>query len=238
MPATKFDKESIKETIVGKVQRYNGRTIEEATPQQIYRAVASTVRDQIMQKAIVSREERKRSKGKRLYYLSVEFLMGRSMYCNMLNLLSTKEYTEALSELGIDIQDVLKEEPEPGLGNGGLGRLAACFLDSLSSLNLPAMGCTIRYEYGLFRQKIVDGQQVELPDSWLDNGNALENAVMEDTCEVHFGGHVEEIEINGVKKYVTRDYYTVEAVPYDMPIVGYDAVTVTALRMGSARSPK
>ena len=144
MPATKFDKESIKETIVSKVMRYNGRSIEEATPQQIYRAVASTVRDQIMQKAIVSREARKRSKGKRLYYLSVEFLMGRSMYCNMLNLLSTKEYTEALRELGIDIQDVLKEEPEPGLGNGGLGRLAACFLDSLSSLNLPAMGCTIR----------------------------------------------------------------------------------------------
>ena len=238
MPATKFDKESIKETIVGKVQRYNGRTIEEATPQQIYRAVASTVRDQIMQKAIVSREVRKRSKGKRLYYLSVEFLMGRSMYCNMLNLLSTKEYTEALQELGIDIQDVLKEEPEPGLGNGGLGRLAACFMDSLSSLNLPAMGCTIRYEYGLFRQKIVDGQQVELPDSWLDNGNVWENAVMEDTCEVHFGGRVEEIEINGKKRYVTRDYYTVEAVPYDMPIVGYDAVTVNKLRMWSARSPK
>ena len=238
MPATKFDKESIKENIVGKVQRYYGRTIEEATPQQVYRAVASTVRDQIMQKAIVSREERKRSKGKRLYYLSIEFLMGRSMYCNMLNLLSTKEYTDALSELGIDIKDVLKEEPEPGLGNGGLGRLAACFMDSLSSLNLPAMGCTIRYEYGLFRQKIVDGQQVEMPDSWLDNGNVWENAVMEDTCEVHFGGHVEEIEINGIKKYVTKDYYTVEAVPYDMPIVGYDAVTVNKLRMWSARSPK
>ena len=160
MPATKFDKESIKETIVGKVQRYNGLPIEEASKAQIYRAVASTVRDQIMQKMIASREAWKKQKGKSLYYLSVEFLMGRSMYCNMLNLLSTKEYTEALAELGIDIQDILKEEPEPGLGNGGLGRLAACFLDSLSSLDLPAMGCTIRYEYGLFRQKIVDGQQV------------------------------------------------------------------------------
>ncbi len=238
MPTTKFDKESIKNSIVGKVQRYNGRTIEEATKQQIYRAVASTVRDQIMQKYIVSREERKRSKQRRLYYLSVEYLMGRSMYCNMLNLVSTKEYTEALKELGIDIRDVLKEEPEPGLGNGGLGRLAACFLDSLSSLDLPAMGCTIRYEYGLFRQKIVDGQQVELPDSWLDNGNAWESAAMDDTCEVHFGGHVEEVEINGEKKYVTRDYYTVEAVPYDMPIVGYDTTTVNPLRMWSARSPK
>ncbi len=238
MPTTSFDKESIKNSIVGKVQRYNGRTIEEASPQQIYRAVASTVRDQIMQKYIKAREERKRSKQKRLYYLSVEYLMGRSMYCNMLNLVSTKEYTEALKELGIDIRDILKEEPEPGLGNGGLGRLAACFLDSLSSLDLPAMGCTIRYEYGLFRQKIVDGQQVELPDSWLDNGNAWETAVMEDACEVHYGGHVEAVEVNGKTRYVTRDYYTVEAVPYDMPIVGYDTTTVNPLRMWSARSPK
>ena len=238
MPTTSFDKESIKNSIIGKVQRYNGRSIEEASEQQIYRAVASTVRDQIMQKYITAREERKRSKQKRLYYLSVEYLMGRSMYCNMLNLVSTREYTEALRELGIDIRDILKEEPEPGLGNGGLGRLAACFLDSLSSLDLPAMGCTIRYEYGLFRQKIVDGQQVELPDSWLDNGNVWETAVMEDACEVHFGGHVEEIEINGKKQYVTRDSYTVEAVPYDMPIVGYDTTTVNPLRMWSARSPK
>ena len=238
MPATKFDKESIKNTIVGKVQRYNGLPIEEASNAQIYRALASTVRDQIMQKVVECRDIRKKNKGKRLYYLSVEFLMDRSMYCNMLNLLSTKEYTEALQELGIDLREILKEEPEPGLGNGGLGRLAACFLDSLSSLNLPAMGCTIRYEYGLFRQKIVDGQQVELPDSWLDNGNAWETAQMEDTCEVHFGGHVEEITINGQQKFVTRDYYTVEAVPYDMPVVGYDAVTVNPLRMWSARSPK
>ena len=238
MPTTSFDKESIKNSIIGKVQRYNGRSIEEASEQQIYRAVASTVRDQIMQKYVTAREERKRSKQKRLYYLSVEYLMGRSMYCNMLNLVSTREYTEALRELGIDIRDILKEEPEPGLGNGGLGRLAACFLDSLSSLDLPAMGCTIRYEYGLFRQKIVDGQQVELPDSWLDNGNVWETAVMEDACEVHFGGHVEEIEINGKKQYVTRDSYTVEAVPYDMPIVGYDTTTVNPLRMWSARSPK
>ena len=238
MPTTKFDKESIKNSIVGKVQRYNGLTIEEASNHQIYRAVASTVRDQIMQKYMISREERKKSKKKRLYYLSVEFLMGRSMYTNMLNLVSSKEYTEALKELGIDIRDVLKEEPEPGLGNGGLGRLAACFMDSLSSLDLPAMGCTIRYEYGLFRQKIVDGQQVELPDSWLDNGNAWESAVMQDTFEIHFGGHVEEIEVNGQKKFVTKDYYTVEAVPYDMPIVGYDTSTVNPLRMWSARSPK
>ena len=238
MPTTSFDKESIKASIIGKLQRYNGRTIQEATQQQIYKAVATTVRDQIMQKYLISREDRKNSKSKRLYYLSVEFLMGRSMYCNMLNLVSTDTYREALNELGIDIDSILKEEPEPGLGNGGLGRLAACFLDSLSSLDLPAMGCTIRYEYGLFRQKIVDGQQVELPDSWLDNGNSWEMAVMEDACEVHFGGHVDAVEVDGVTKYVHRDYNTVEAVPYDMPIVGYDTATVNTLRMWSARSPK
>lgn len=238
MPTTSFDKESIKQSIIGKLQRYNGRSIEEATEQQIYRALASTVRDQIMQKYVIAREERKQTKSKRLYYLSVEFLMGRSMYCNMLNLVSTKEYREALSELGLNLDTILKEEPEPGLGNGGLGRLAACFLDSLSSLDLPAMGCTIRYEYGLFRQKIVDGQQVELPDSWLDNGNAWEMPVMEDTCEVHFGGHVDVVDENGMQKFVHRDYYTVEAVPYDMPIVGYDTATVNTLRMWSARSPK
>ena len=239
MPTTRFDKESIKQSIVGKLQRYNGRSIEEATEQQIYKAVASTVRDQIMQKYTAAREERKNNKAKRLYYLSVEFLMGRSMYCNMLNLVSTKEYREALQELGVDIDRVLKEEPEPGLGNGGLGRLAACFLDSLSSLDLPAMGCTIRYEYGLFRQKIVDGQQVELPDSWLDNGNVWEMAVMEDACEVHFGGHVDvEEDENGEPHFIHRDYYTVEAVPYDMPIVGYDTTTVNTLRMWSASSPK
>ena len=239
MPATRFDKDSIKEAIIGKLQRYNGRSVEEASPQQLYKAVASTVRDQIMQKYIAAREDRKTHKAKRLYYLSVEFLMGRSMYCNMLNLVSTKEYRQALTELGVDIDTILKEEPEPGLGNGGLGRLAACFLDSLSSLDLPAMGCTIRYEYGLFRQKIVDGQQVELPDSWLDNGNVWEIPVMEDACEVHFGGHVDtEEDEHGQPHFIHRDYYTVEAVPYDMPIVGYGTSTVNTLRTWSARSPK
>ncbi len=238
MPTTSFDKESIKASIIGKLQRYNGRSVQDASPQQVYKALASTVRDQIMQKYTVARAERKSTKSKRLYYLSIEFLMGRSLYCNMLNLVSTDVYKQALSELGFDISDLLKEEPEPGLGNGGLGRLAACFLDSLSSLDLPAMGCTIRYEYGLFRQKIVDGQQVELPDSWLTNGNAWEMAVMEDACEVHFGGHVEETTENGRAKFIHKDYYTVEAVPYDMPIVGYDTETVNTLRMWSARSSK
>ena len=238
MPTTSFDKESIKKSIAGKLQRYNGRTIQEATPQQIYKAVASTVRDQIMQKWMIAREERKENKSKRLYYLSVEFLTGRSLYCNMLNLCSTRAYREAMEEVGVDIDSVLEEEPEPGLGNGGLGRLAACFLDSLSTLDLPTMGCTIRYEYGLFRQKLVDGQQVELPDDWLNNGNVWEMAVMDDACQVHYGGRVEEEQVNGRQVFIHKDYYTVEAVPYDMPVVGYDTATVNTLRMWSARSPK
>ena len=238
MPTTSFDKESIKKSIIGKLQRYNGRTIQEASKQQLYKAIASTVRDQIMQKWMIDRENRKTLKGKKLYYLSVEFLLGRSLYCNMLNLVSTDVYKQALAELGINMEDILKEEADPGLGNGGLGRLAACFMDSLSSLDLPAMGCTIRYEYGLFRQKIVEGQQVELPDNWLANGNVWEIPVMEDACEVHFGGRVETVNDNGVTRYVHKDYYTVEAVPYDMPVVGYDTSTVNSLRMWSARSPK
>ena len=238
MPTTSFDKDSIKASIIGKLQRYNGRTIEEASNGQIYRALASTVRDQIMQKWMISREERKTNNNKRLFYLSVEFLMGRSLYTNILNLVSLDAYKQALDELHIDVDKVLQEEPEPALGNGGLGRLAACFMDSLASLDLPAMGCSIRYEYGLFRQKIVDGQQVELPDYWLGNGNVWEMPVMEDACEVHFNGHVEMGNENDRTVFRHVGYNTVEAVPYDMPLVGYDTSTVNSLRLWSARAPK
>ena len=238
MPTTSFDKDSIKASIIGKLQRYNGRTIEEASNGQIYRALASTVRDQIMQKWMISREERKTNNNKRLFYLSVEFLMGRSLYTNILNLVSLDAYKQALDELHIDVDKVLQEEPEPALGNGGLGRLAACCMDSLASLDLPAMGCSIRYEYGLFRQKIVDGQQVELPDYWLGNGNVWEMPVMEDACEVHFNGHVEMGNENGRTVFRHVGYNTVEAVPYDMPLVGYDTSTVNSLRLWSARAPK
>lgn len=238
MPTTSFDRDSIKASIIGKLQRYNGRTIEEASNGQIYRALASTVRDQIMQKWMISREERKTNNNKRLFYLSVEFLMGRSLYTNILNLVSLDAYKQALDELHIDVDKVLQEEPEPALGNGGLGRLAACFMDSLASLDLPAMGCSIRYEYGLFRQKIVDGQQVELPDYWLGNGNVWEMPVMEDACEVHFNGHVEMGNENGRTVFRHVGYNTVEAVPYDMPLVGYDTSTVNSLRLWSARAPK
>ncbi len=236
MPITSFDKESVKQSIVGKLQRYYGITVSEATPQQLYKAVASTVRDQIMQKWMISREKRKAAHQKQVYYLSVEFLTGRALNCNLINLFSEETYKKALEELGIGLEDVLVEEPEPALGNGGLGRLAACFMDSLASMEIPAMGSTIRYEYGLFRQKMVDGQQVELPDTWLQNGNVWEIPVPEDTFSVQFNGHIEEFEENGRKKFKLVDAYTIDAVPYDMPVLGYNNECVNTLRTWSARS--
>lgn len=236
MPATKFDVDSIKQSIIGKLQRYYGVTVDNASMQQLYKATASTVRDQIMQKWMVSREKRASEQGKRLYYLSVEFLMGRSLNCNLINLCSQANYRQALEELHIDPMKLLTEEPEPALGNGGLGRLAACFLDSLASLNIPSMGCTIRYEYGLFRQKIVDGQQVEMPDTWLQNGNVWEIVAAEDICQVQFGGNVIETEENGRRTFALENAYTIDAVPYDMPVVGYDTDCVDTLRTWSARS--
>ena len=149
MPTTNYDVASIKEKIVGKLQRYYGLTVAEANSQQIYRAVASTVRDQIMKKWMDSRMRNRELSRKQVYYLSMEFLLGRSLNTNVINLCNEDNYVQALKELDIDLQSILPEEPDPALGNGGLGRLAACFLDSLSSLDIPAMGCTIRYEYGL-----------------------------------------------------------------------------------------
>ncbi|NLB89897.1 MAG: glycogen/starch/alpha-glucan phosphorylase [Clostridiales bacterium] len=238
MGTRKLDKELIKGQIKGKLQRYNGRTVNEATPQQIYKAVASVVRDQIMEKWAVQKQNLEAKKEKQLYYLSVEFLMGRSLHCNILNLCSTKEYREAMEELGIDYREIIREEPEPGLGNGGLGRLAACFLDSLSSLDLPATGGTIRYEYGLFRQRIVEGQQVEVADDWLVSGNMWEIPAGEEMCEVRYGGRV-DVERHGDKDaYILRDYTVVEAVPYIMPVVGFDTETVNSLYLWKAKHPE
>ncbi len=233
-----LSKDEIKKSIIGKLQRHNGCSLQEATPIQIYSAVASTVRDQIMHKLLAARRATKDANGRRLYYLSVEFLMGRSLQSNMLNMCATQEYQDAFAELGISLEEIIGQEPEPGLGNGGLGRLAACFLDSLSTENLPVTGCTIRYEYGLFRQKIVDGQQVELPDNWLEHGNAWEVPAPEDSVEVRFGGHLEEDWSTGELNLVHKDYVSVIAVPYDMPIAGYDTDMVNILRMWSAQSPK
>lgn len=233
-----YTKDTIKESILNKLLRYYGCGIEDATPKQIYAAVASTVRDQIMLKWRFEKEARRTEKAKRLYYLSIEFLTGRWLHNNLLNLCSTKEYEEAFKELGLTLRGVLHEEPEPALGNGGLGRLAACFLDSLATLNLPAMGCTIRYEYGLFRQRIVDGQQVEVPDEWLTYGNSWEIPTQRDAVTVRFGGQVMENWM-GDKNYISlQNTEDVIAVPYDLPIVGYNSDVVDRLRMWSAVLPK
>ncbi|MDO4546663.1 MAG: glycogen/starch/alpha-glucan phosphorylase [Clostridia bacterium] len=233
-----FGKDEIVKSILGKLERHFGCEISEATNNQIYQAIASTVRDEMMNRRAASRGIRKKSGSKKLYYLSAEFLVGRALHNNIVTLVNEDNYIAAFDELKIDKSLIYEQEPEPGLGNGGLGRLAACFLDSLSALKLPAMGCTIRYEYGLFRQKIVDGYQVELPDNWLDNGNLWEICRADQTREVHFFGHVERYEENGRERFRTVGYQTVLAVPYEMPVLGYDSTMVNMLRMWSARSPK
>lgn len=238
MESKRFSKEEIKASIVGKLQRHFGCEIADATTAQLYQALASTVRDEVMARRTASRGERKKQQAKKLYYLSAEFLTGRALHNNMVALVNERAYREALDELKVDKSIIFEQEPEPGLGNGGLGRLAACFLDSLSTLKLPAMGCTIRYEYGLFRQHIVDGYQVELPDNWLENGNMWEICRPAETVEVHFGGYLQEYHENGRLKYRHLDYKTVQAVPYDMPVLGYDSTMVNMLRTWSARSPK
>ncbi|MBP3410384.1 MAG: glycogen/starch/alpha-glucan phosphorylase, partial [Clostridia bacterium] len=231
--------EEIKKNLLDKLASNYGCDITDATDEQLYKAVALTVRDEIMQRRADSRGVRKETGSKKVYYLSAEFLVGRSLFSNMVNLVNEKNYKQALEELGIDKGLVAEKEPEPGLGNGGLGRLAACFLDALSSLELPAMGCTIRYEYGLFRQKLVDGYQVEVPDNWLDEGNVWEIPRPAETVEVHFGGRVEEYEdAFGRMNFRTVDSVMVQAVPYDIPTVGYDSNMVNMLRTWSARSPK
>ncbi len=226
----------IKESIQNKLHTQFACDVADATPEQLYQALALVVRDEIMQRRSYSRDARKEQQAKKVYYLSAEFLVGRLLHNNMVNLVNEKNYMQALDELGIDRSVVFEEEPEPGLGNGGLGRLAACFLDSLTTLKLPAMGCTIRYEFGLFRQKLVDGYQVEVPDNWLAAGNIWEIPHPEETVEIHFGGRIESYEDNGRTYYRHLDYKTVQAVPYDIPVVGYDSTKVNFLRTWSARS--
>ncbi len=231
-------KEFIKNEISGKVRRYFGKTVEAATSAEIYNAVAFTIRDEIMEKWISYKEEADKKPQKELYYLSFEFLMGRAMGNNLMNIMETEVYRDALKELNVSLDEIEEQENDAGLGNGGLGRLAACFLDSLTNLELPAFGCGIRYEYGLFRQKIVDGYQIEMPDPWLQGGNVWDIARPEDTKEVHFGGRIEEYMEDGRLKFRLVDYNTVIAEPYDMPITGFDSKTVNTLRLWKACSPE
>ncbi len=229
--------EALKNEIVGKISRHFGKTMDDATPKMIYTACALSARDQIMSKWAKSHKQVKEEGSKKLYYLSFEFLMGRLLVTNVLNLMQTKEYKNALKALGYDMDEIVELENDAGLGNGGLGRLAACFIDSLTTLDLPAYGCTIRYEYGLFKQKIVDGYQIELPDPWLEDGNAWEVPRPEETVEVKIGGQVRTDWHDGRFYCRYENEHTILAMPYDVPLVGYDSKIVNKLRLWSAKSP-
>ena len=228
--------EALKNEIIGKVRSHFGKVMEEATPHMIYSACALTVRDRIMEKWAHSHREVKKEGSKKLYYLSFEFLMGRLLSTNVLNLMQTEDYEVVLEDLGYTLSEVAELENDAGLGNGGLGRLAACFIDSLTTLDLPAYGCTLRYEYGLFRQKIVDGFQTELPDTWLEHGNAWEVARPEEAVKVSFGGEVNSYWEDGKMKISYSNERTVLAVPYDVPLCGYDSKIINKLRLWGAQS--
>ena len=213
-----------------------GCSVDEATDRQLYEAVAQVVQGEVMRRRTLSRGARKSQQCKKLYYMSAEFLVGRALHNNMVALVNEENYAVALHTLGLDPSRLFEEEPEPGLGNGGLGRLASCFLDSLSSLKLPAMGCTIRYENGLFLQRIVDGFQTELEDPWLRDGSRWEICRDDQTQEINFGGYVESYtDESGKLCFRQKDCSTVLAVPYDIPVLGYDSCMVNFLRCWSAK---
>ena len=230
-----ISKEEFKKSIIENVKNQYRRTIDEATPQQIFQAVSYAIKDMIIDDWIATQKQFDETGAKKVYYLSMEFLMGRALGNNIINLGAKKAVKEALEELGFDLNAIEDQEPDPALGNGGLGRLAACFLDSLATLGYPAYGCGIRYHYGMFKQKIKDGYQVEVPDEWLKNGYPFELRRPEYATEVKFGGYV-KTEWDGERNhFVQEGYQSVLAVPYDMPIVGYGNNVVNTLRIWDAQ---
>lgn len=230
-----ISKEEFKKSIIENVKNQYRRTIDEATPQQIFQAVSYAIKDVIIDDWIATQKQFDETGAKKVYYLSMEFLMGRALGNNIINLGAKKAVKEALEELGFDLNAIEDQEPEPALGNGGLGRLAACFLDSLATLGYPAYGCGIRYHYGMFKQKIKDGYQMEVPDEWLKNGYPFELRRPEYATEVKFGGYV-KTEWDGERNhFVQEGYQSVLAVPYDMPIVGYGNNVVNTLRIWDAQ---
>ncbi len=230
-----FNKETFKQEVIYNVKSLYRRTIDEATPAQVFQAVAYAVKDIIIDEWIATHKTYEKEDAKTVYYLSMEFLMGRALGNNMINITSYKEIKEALDELGFDLNVIEDQEPDAALGNGGLGRLAACFLDSLATLGYPAYGCGIRYRYGMFKQKIQDGFQIEVPDEWLKDGNPFEVRRSEYATEVKFGGYVKTLWENGREKYVQEGYQSVLAVPYDLPVVGYGNNVVNTLRIWDAQ---
>ena len=232
----KFDKEGFKKEVASNVKMLYRKPLDEATPQEIYQAVSYAVKDDIIDRWIATHKVYKEKNVKKVYYLSMEFLMGRALGNNLLNLGYYDDIKKALDEMGLDINFIEDQERDPALGNGGLGRLAACFLDSLSTLGYPAYGCGIRYHYGMFKQAIVDGYQLEEPDDWLRYGFPFEIKRNEYATEVKFGGYVRVENKDGRNHFIQEGYTSVRAVPYDMPIVGYGNNVVNTLRMWDAEA--
>lgn len=230
-----FDKKEFKEQVKLNVRNLYRKDFEKADPQEIYQAVSLVIKDHVIDNWIATQKTIKESDPKIVYYMSMEFLMGRALGNNLINLCCYDDVRETLEEMGVDLNLIEDQEPDPALGNGGLGRLAACFLDSLSTLGYAAYGCGIRYRYGMFKQKIEDGYQKEVPDDWLRNGYPFEMKRSEYQFEVKFGGYVRtEVDANGNTKFIQDGYRSVIATPYDMPIVGYDNNVVNSLMIWDA----
>ena len=230
-----FNKEAFIEDVKENVKNLYRKTLDEASQQEIFQAVSYTVKDVIIDDWLATQKAFDKQDPKMVYYMSMEFLMGRALGNNMINLKMYKEVKEALGEIGLNLDEIEDQEPEPALGNGGLGRLAACFMESLATLGYAAYGCGIRYRYGMFKQKIKDGFQVEVPDNWLKNGYPFELRRPEYSYEVKFGGYVRaEVTEEGKTRFVQENYQSVLAVPYDMPIVGYGNHVVDTLMIWDA----
>ena len=226
-----FRKEEFKKSVKENVKMLYRKTLDEASQEQIFQAVSLAVKDVVIDNWLLTQKQYEKDDPKIVYYLSMEFLMGRALGNNLINLCAYKEVKEALDELGLDLNTIEDQEPDPALGNGGLGRLAACFLDSLATLGYCAYGCGIRYHYGLFKQKIENGYQVEVPDNWLKDGYPFELRRPEYAKEVKFGGYVrvEYDPATGRNNFIQEGYQSVRAVPYDMPIVGYNNKIVNGI---------
>ncbi len=231
----RFEKEAFKKEVKQNVKHLFRKEIDEVSQQELYQAVSYAVKEAIIDDWIATQKQYEKDDPKIVYYMSMEFLMGRALGNNLINMTAYTEVKEALEEMGMNLNLLEDEEPDPALGNGGLGRLAACFMDSLATLNYPAYGCGIRYRYGMFKQKIKDGYQVETPDNWLVNGNPFELRRPEYAKEVRFGGNIRvEYDDEGKIRFVQENYESVKAVPYDYPIVGYNNHVVNTLRIWDA----
>ena len=231
----RFEKDVFKRDVRNNVKTLFRKEVEEATPQQLFQAVSYAVKEAIIDDWLATQKQYEKDDPKTVYYMSMEFLLGRALGNNLINMTAYKEVKEALEEMGIDLNVIEDQEPDPALGNGGLGRLAACFLDSLATLGYASYGCGIRYRYGMFKQKIRDGYQVEAPDNWLKDGNPFELRRPEYAKEVRFGGNIRvEYDETGKTHFVQENYESVMAIPYDYPIVGYGNHIVNTLRIWDA----